>query len=358
MRGLTGMVALGMLAGAAMGQSFEATVNSKASSAAFGADAVLATAGTLIGNYDADTNPTGTQTRPGLFGGSGNMPIPVTIDLETATEVDGSPAGGFVIDIDFEGLQFSIDGLTLDLLNGSVGATNLSATLLYDLFRTFSPTFIYPGGIPITVPLGQIGDVSRAEVAQVDAGVGVLTETEDPNVFGFTALLTAEISLTLSIGLPGSEPVETPIDGLPVALPLSGQIERLAGGTLRISIAVETQEAEVELPIEGFELPPFPIELPTLTEGVVANVILTLVAESLTLTTSFGLNLVAIAEQPTTSCPADFNGDGLVDFFDVSAFLAAFSASQPSADLNDDGVHDFFDVQIFLGQFSAGCGKS
>ena len=28
-------------------------------------------AGTFIGNYDATTNPGGTQTRPGLFGGSG-----------------------------------------------------------------------------------------------------------------------------------------------------------------------------------------------------------------------------------------------------------------------------------------------
>ncbi len=357
MRGLTGMVALGLLAGAAMGQSFEAAVDSKASSAAFSADAVLATAGTLIGDYDADTNPTGTQTRPGLFGGSGNMPIPVTVDLETATEVDGLPAGAFAIDVDFEALQISIDGLNLDLLNGSVGETNLSATLLYSPFRTFNPTFIYPGGIPITVPLGQIGDVSRAEIAQVDAGVGVLTETEDPNVFGFTALLSAEISLTLSIGLPGSEPVETPIDGLLVALPLSGQIERLAGGVLRITIVVETQKAEVELPIEGFELPSIPLELPTLTENVFADVILTLAAESLTFTTSFGLNLVAFADQPT-SCLGDFNGDGLLDFFDVSAFLAAFSASHPSADLNDDGIHDFFDVQIFLGLFSAGCGKS
>ena len=36
----------------------------------------LPLAGTWIGNYDAVTNPTGTQTRPGLFGGSGNVAIP------------------------------------------------------------------------------------------------------------------------------------------------------------------------------------------------------------------------------------------------------------------------------------------
>ncbi|MBX3323964.1 MAG: hypothetical protein KF757_13355 [Phycisphaeraceae bacterium] len=54
-------------------------------------------------------------------------------------------------------------------------------------------------------------------------------------------------------------------------------------------------------------------------------------------------------------CPADFNGDGILDFFDVSAFLAAFSAQHASADMNGDGVFDFFDVQMFLGAFAAGC---
>lgn len=54
-------------------------------------------------------------------------------------------------------------------------------------------------------------------------------------------------------------------------------------------------------------------------------------------------------------CPADFNGDGEVDFFDVQAFLGAFTAQQPAADLNGDLAFDFFDVQIFLGIFAAGC---
>jgi hypothetical protein len=55
------------------------------------------------------------------------------------------------------------------------------------------------------------------------------------------------------------------------------------------------------------------------------------------------------------SCEADRNGDGVLDFFDVSDFLNAFSAMDPSADMNNDGLWDFFDVQIYLGLFSAGC---
>lgn len=56
-------------------------------------------------------------------------------------------------------------------------------------------------------------------------------------------------------------------------------------------------------------------------------------------------------------CPAppDYNDDNTLDFFDVSAFLGAFSSQDPLADITGDGTFDFFDVSAFLGLFSAGC---
>ena len=57
----------------------------------------------------------------------------------------------------------------------------------------------------------------------------------------------------------------------------------------------------------------------------------------------------------TVACTADFNGDGLSDFFDISAFLGAFSSGHPSADLNGDGSFDFFDISAFLTEFGQGC---
>ncbi|MCA9277215.1 MAG: hypothetical protein KDA29_14430 [Phycisphaerales bacterium] len=54
-------------------------------------------------------------------------------------------------------------------------------------------------------------------------------------------------------------------------------------------------------------------------------------------------------------CPADLTGDGMTDFFDVSAFLTAYNAMDPAADFTDDGNFDFFDVSAFLTAFSAGC---
>ncbi|MDF1810401.1 MAG: CotH kinase family protein [Phycisphaerales bacterium] len=54
-------------------------------------------------------------------------------------------------------------------------------------------------------------------------------------------------------------------------------------------------------------------------------------------------------------CLADFTNDGQLDFFDISAFLIAFSDEQAEADFNNDGNFNFFDVSTFLSLFSAGC---
>jgi len=57
----------------------------------------------------------------------------------------------------------------------------------------------------------------------------------------------------------------------------------------------------------------------------------------------------------TPECLADMTGDGVLDFFDISAFLTAFSAMNLIADFTDDGVWDFFDISAFLSAFGAGC---
>lgn len=55
------------------------------------------------------------------------------------------------------------------------------------------------------------------------------------------------------------------------------------------------------------------------------------------------------------NCPQDINGDGILSFFDISAFINAFNSSDPVADFNGDGVFNFFDVSAFVTQFQAGC---
>lgn len=48
-------------------------------------------------------------------------------------------------------------------------------------------------------------------------------------------------------------------------------------------------------------------------------------------------------------CAPDLNGDGNLDFFDVSFFLSN------SVDYNGDTNFDFFDVSSFLQDFGIGC---
>jgi hypothetical protein len=57
----------------------------------------------------------------------------------------------------------------------------------------------------------------------------------------------------------------------------------------------------------------------------------------------------------TPPCAADLNGDGTLDFFDVSAFLTAFNDQDPAADFNADTLFDFFDVAAFIVAFGRGC---
>jgi hypothetical protein len=55
------------------------------------------------------------------------------------------------------------------------------------------------------------------------------------------------------------------------------------------------------------------------------------------------------------NCPADLTGDGELNFFDVSAFLAAYNAMDPAADFSGDGEFNFFDVSAFISAYNAGC---
>ncbi len=62
-----------------------------------------------------------------------------------------------------------------------------------------------------------------------------------------------------------------------------------------------------------------------------------------------------VRELPSQACPADFTGDGQLDFFDVAAFISAFNTGDDAADLDDNGSFDFFDVSSFLMYYSMGC---
>ena len=63
-----------------------------------------------------------------------------------------------------------------------------------------------------------------------------------------------------------------------------------------------------------------------------------------------------------TPCPADLfpppAGDGQLNFFDLSYYIARFGENDPIADVfptGGDGVFNFFDVVAYINAFNAGC---
>jgi len=56
-----------------------------------------------------------------------------------------------------------------------------------------------------------------------------------------------------------------------------------------------------------------------------------------------------------TACPADMNGDGIVDNADIGAFVSLFLAQDPGADFTGDGIIDNADIGAFVAAFLSGC---
>ncbi len=340
-----------LICSGASAQSFESTIDSEASTSNLDSVMVFDSSGTIIGDYDPTTNPQGTQTRPGFFGGSGNHPIDTSIALTADTLLETNPAGSFVLIPDFDLAAVAINGLMVDLINGQPGSTDLVATMLYNTFHTVNPSFVYPGGSPIDVPIGQINGITQAVMTQNGPGTGTLLPTTDPDIFTITALVPVELDLVVDTALPGQDPAPTPIDPMPMVLALDGELQTLNDGTVRITLEVAPDPISTVIPLDGVVAPDVPLELPTFGTET-ASVIYSSVPESVSVDATLAMTIVA---NGTASCPADMNGDGQLNFFDVSDFLAAFSAMDPAADFTGDGLFNFFDVSAFLTAFAIGC---
>jgi hypothetical protein len=64
------------------------------------------------------------------------------------------------------------------------------------------------------------------------------------------------------------------------------------------------------------------------------------------------------ATDPSCPCdsPANLNCDGVLNFFDISAYVQNFNAQDPSADLASPfGTFNFFDVAAYVSIYNQGC---
>jgi hypothetical protein len=58
---------------------------------------------------------------------------------------------------------------------------------------------------------------------------------------------------------------------------------------------------------------------------------------------------------PLLICPVDFDLNCVVNFFDLRTFINLFLAQDPAADFNGDGLFNFGDVSDFVDAFVVGC---
>lgn len=319
--------------------TFDCSVVTSTSSVVQTTDLSAPFAGNLIGNWDEVNNPTGTRTLPGLFGGSGNNPIPYTASFALAGDINSQPTGSLRLGVDSEGLQIRVADLELDLLGGDPGELAATINILYSTFRTVQPSSFYPGGVTIPIPVGN-GSVSTLRMTQTGKPVfGVLVPQKN-GTFTFAVAVPVETVLVAEIlGNPISD--GTPVPGV---LPLTGTLVE-ATQTVTLSLAVSDTQSQT-LPLE---LDPFvdqPLALPTVfPTGGTANLLLS--GDITSVTIGSALNATINVSGVRATNPADLNGDGLVNAADLSILLSAWGTSGP-ADLNGDGQVNGPDVSILL----------
>ncbi len=300
--------------------------------------------GTLVGDWDEETNPDGTQTRPGVWGGSGNNPIPISITIMIAFDGDTSPQGPLNLSIDDELGSASINDLVWNVLPEEILSGTLTATTLFETFRSITPDSLYPGGTPVDIPLGE-ATVSACVITQSAPGTGTATPIADvPGAHHITVTVPAILDLLITTESLGELPMQ-----FPFVLDIDGDHYIGDATDMLVMTASTTLDESGDLPLEP--LPTIPMELPTIIPpGDYAGVLLNLTPTIASATLDIAADLTATHQQGPFG---DINGDGLVNTDDLLAILAAFGACDGCPeDLDGDVLVCFNEILIIIDNWS------
>lgn len=321
---------------------YDCTLNSKTSTFVQTTDISGPFAGALRGNYDATTNPTGTQTRPGVFGGSGNQPIPYTATFVLNGDINSHPTGALVANVDEEALQVVVSGVNFDLLGGTPGTLPATININYQTFRTFSPNSLFPGGVTIPVPVGNANITQLRAVQTGDPVPGVLTPTKT----GYTFTAAVPVDLILSADAFGSPVADNSV--IPSVLPINGTVTVTPTG-LQFTFAVSGTDTQTQ-PVTNGVFTDQPLALPTvLPTGGTANLLISGTVTELTVTTT--INSTIRGAGTRRPVPGDLNGDFLVNGSDAALLLNNWGGTGVG-DINGDGVVGPADLAILLSNWN------
>lgn len=325
-----------LVSGIAPATSVEFELDPGESSATTAFDFSIPFEGTLIGDYDAESNPEGTQTRPGLFGGSGNNPIDCEITISLASDpTPTSPTGSIVLDFeDLESSLLMVEDLQVDLLGGSVGSVGGDLNLVFDTFNTINPFSIYPGGIPFEIPLAG-AQVLRSEFVLDEPTTVFAVSRKGEITFNGALPVTWIVEFDTGAGAQLQE--------IPVVLPFIGSVAGEPG-----SRSIQFGGSASDAGSQPLDLPvgPIPVPLPTIT-GDIANLLFSGLVTSVDFSTD--LELAAVGDEIESFLPEDLNFDGFVNSADIGLLIADWGPCVGcTADVNGDGVVNSGDLGLLI----------
>jgi len=307
--------------------------------------AELPLVGTWVGDYDAANKPAGTRTLPGLFGGSGNQPIPFSsVNRSVVTVPTGAPSGSFVVRFDPSSGALALGNLAVDLLSGRTGTIDSTARLTYSTFRTVAPSSTYPGVSGVQVPVDS-GTLTSATASQSADASAVATPA---GVGAWTFAITVPVEVR-AVGTAMGQPFDTVVPG---ELVLGGTLRETADG---IGISASGSLDRTDPVPAPAPLVSVPFQLPTvLPPGGTANLLMSGTFANGTSVTSAS---ATIAASGTQRCMADLDGSGFVDFGDVVTLLLDFGPCSGvcKADLDGSGTVDLSDAAVIALDFGP-CG--
>jgi hypothetical protein len=342
-------LAAAAMAAPARADTFQFTVNPALSGLGGSTSLSFDSSGTLIGNWDAVSNPAGTRTKPGLFGTFGpteNVPVPTTLGGDVGGPIDAEVSGGLRLSFDEATGVAGVTGLALDFTGTGPITIGASVSIAFGSFRTRSPDSTYLG-LPVTLPIGDV-EITSLRVDQILTAVGTVAAV---SAGVYDVDVTVAGSMTGQASVLGNV-VEIP--PTPVAIPIIGTLTVTGGGaTARLQVTQPLAASLVQQP--GTKLPQFPLALPTiLPPGLVANVLLDLVLNDVSFDLQATLSLDADGEQ-VAECYPDCNADGVLTVADFGCFQTRFVLADPYADCSGDSLLTVADFGCFQTRFVLGC---
>lgn len=293
-------------------------------------ETTIETSGTLIGDWDPDTNPEGTQTRPGLWGGSGNNPIDLSVDQLSTGGGTFQPVGAFGLSIDTDLELIAIDGLALEMAEGVSIPFDNSIIMLYETFRSIGPDSLFVGGFEVPVPLGS-GELTSWSFTMEGVSSGLLVESGEPGTWIFAIP-------TMLVVTAGGSVLGVPVELPPTTLPalISGTYVD-TGDEHLVLLDFNEQLGDTQVLDPPLELPDVPLELPTIIPpGSTAGVILSMVTDSAGFLIGFDAQVTARPDVQVV--PGDVTGDGHVNVDDLLAVISSWGyCPECPADFDGDG---------------------